>query len=47
MFEIKLLNVATNQVFTKKYDSYYFWQKALHKIKYSKKLKILSYGRMY
>ena len=47
MFEIKLLNLATNQVFTKTFESYYLWQKTLHKIKYSKKLKILSYGRMY
>ena len=47
MFEIKLLNLTTNQVFTKNYDSYYFWQKALHKMEHSKKLQVLSYGRMY
>lgn len=47
MFEIKLLNIATNQVFTKIYDSYYSYQKALHKMEHSKKLEVISYGRSY
>lgn len=47
MFEIKLMNVKTGQVFSKIYESYYLWRKALNKMKYSKKLKILSYGEVY
>jgi hypothetical protein len=43
MFEIKLMNVETGQVFSKFYESYYSWKCALNKMKYSKKLKILSY----
>lgn len=47
MFEIVLLNNKTGERFTKYYDSYYFWQKALNKMKYSKKVQILSYGKAY
>lgn len=43
MFEIKLMNTETGQVFSKFYYSYYVWKKALNKMKRSKKLKILSY----
>lgn len=44
MFEIVLMN-NKGEKFTKKYESYYLWQKDLQKYKYSKKLKIISYGR--
>lgn len=43
MFYIKLLN-KNGKSFTKKYNSYYLYNKALIKYKYSKQLKILSYG---
>lgn len=43
MFYIKLLN-KNGKSFTKKYNSYYLYTKALIKYKYSKQLKILSYG---
>jgi len=45
MFEIKLLNLSTGQVFSKIYESYYLWNKALNKMKRSKKVKVLSYWR--
>ena len=35
MFEIKLLDNDTGKIFTKKYDSYYLYNKALNKLKYS------------
>lgn len=43
MFEIVLIN-EKGERFSKKYNSYYLYNKALNKLKYSKKLKILSYG---
>ena len=43
MYEIKLLN-KDGKSFTKKYNSYYLFNKALNKYKHSKVLKILSYG---
>lgn len=46
MYEIKLMN-EKGQVFSKIYQSYYLWKKALNKMKHSKKLKILSYGEVY
>lgn len=47
MYEIKLLNNKTNQTFKKIYSSFYLYQKALNKIRHSKKLTILSYGEHY
>ena len=43
MYEIVMIN-EKGERFIKKYDSYYLYIKALNKLKYSKKLKILSYG---
>lgn len=43
MFEIKLKNVKTGQIFSKFYYSYYAWKCALNKMKRSKKLEVLSY----
>ena len=47
MYQITLLNKNIGERFTKYYDSYYLWQKALNKMKYSKKIEILSYGKVY
>ena len=43
MYEIKLMNTETGEIFSKFYYSYYVWKKAINKMKYSKKVKILSY----
>lgn len=43
MFEIILINESGKR-FIKKYESYYLYKKALNKYKYSKKIKIISYG---
>lgn len=45
MFFIKLLN-NYGETFTKKYESYYFYYQDLIKFKHSKKLRIISNGRM-
>ena len=45
MYEIVLLN-ETGKCFTKNYTSYYLYNKALQKFKHSKKLKIISYGKV-
>lgn len=45
MFEIKLLN-EKGGIFIKRYDSYYLFNKALNKYRYSKKIKILFYGEV-
>ena len=42
MFTIKLLDKKTNKSFEKKFDSFYLFNKFLAKVKYSKKLVILS-----
>lgn len=42
MFTIKLLDKKTNKSFEKKFDSFYLFNKFLLKVKYSKKLVILS-----
>lgn len=44
MYEIILLNNAGKK-FSKKFDSEYLFNKFLNKVKHSKKLKILYYGR--
>lgn len=44
MYEIVLMN-DRGEKFTKKYDSYYLYTKALIKYKHSKKLRIISYGK--
>lgn len=43
-YEIKILNLKTNQTFIKTYDSFYFFNKDLNKFKRSKKLEILRCG---
>lgn len=45
MYEIKLLN-DVGKSFSKFFDSEYKYNKFLQKVKHSKKLKILSYGRI-
>ena len=45
MFEIVLLN-KKGEKFSKKFESYYLYEKFLNKVKYSKTLKILSFGRI-
>lgn len=40
--EIKIFNTETNKTWIEKFESYYFMQKRLNKLKYSKKLKVLS-----
>lgn len=46
MYEIKLLNLKENVTFTKQYNSYYMYFKELQKYKNSKKLQVLSYGKI-
>lgn len=45
MFEIVLLN-KKGEKFCKKFESQYLYEKFLNKVKYSKTLKILSFGRI-
>lgn len=45
MFEIVLLN-KKGEKFSKKFDSQYLYENFLNKVKYSKTLKILSFGRI-
>lgn len=40
--EIKIFNVETKKIWTEKFESYYFMQKRLNKLKWSKKLKVIS-----
>lgn len=40
--EIKIFNTETNKTWIEKFESFYFMQKRLNKLKLSKKLKILS-----
>lgn len=40
--EIKIFNTETNKTWTEKFESFYFMQKRLNKLKLSKKLKVLS-----
>ena len=43
MYEIKLMNTETGEIFSKFYYNYYVWKKTINKMRYSKKVKILSY----
>ena len=45
MFEIVMLN-KNNEKFTKTFKSYYLFEKFLNKVKYSKELKLISFGRV-
>ena len=45
MFEIVLLN-EKGQKFKKTFTSFYLYNKFLNKVKYSKKIKIISYGEI-
>lgn len=45
MYEIIMLNEA-GEKFTKKFDSEYLFNKFLNKAKHSKKITILSYGKI-
>lgn len=46
MYEIMLLNNATGEKFNKTFTSEYLYNKFLNKAKRSKKLMVLSYGRI-
>lgn len=46
MYEIVLIN-EKGQKFTKQFNSEYLFNKFLNKAKHSKKLTIVSYGRLY
>ena len=45
MFEIVLIN-NKGEKFSKKFDSYYLYESFLNKVKYSKELTLISYGRI-
>ena len=45
MYEIILIN-EYGKIFSKKFDGEYLYRKFLNKAKYSKKLKVVSYGRI-
>ena len=47
MFEVMLLNNSTGEKFNKTFTSEYLFNKFLNKAKRSKKLTVLSYGRIY
>lgn len=42
MFQIKILNTETKKTFIKEFTSYFLYEKFIKKLKYSKKLVILS-----
>ena len=44
MYYVELLDNKTKKTFTKQFDSYYFFRKFLTKVRYSKKLTILSHS---
>lgn len=46
MYEIMLLNNATGEKFNKTFTSEYLYNKFLQKAKRSKKVTVLSYGRI-
>lgn len=46
MYSIKLLDKTTDKVFTKTYESYYLYNKAVTKYKHSNKLQIISMGQI-
>ena len=41
MYQVRLLNLKTNQVFTKTFESPYLKDNFLRKCKYSKKLQVI------
>ena len=46
-FYIKIYDSKNNKSFILEYNEYYHYNKMLIKLKYSKKLKILAYGKNY
>ena len=42
MYEVELLNLITNDIFIKKFNSYNLMKKFVHKVNFSNKLKLLS-----
>lgn len=40
--EIKIFNIETKKIWIEKFESFYFMQKRLNKLKWSKKLKVIS-----
>ena len=46
MYEVVLLNVK-NQKFIKNFNSEYLMRKFINKAKYSKSIKVLSFGKIY
>lgn len=47
MYEITIKNLKNNSIFIKKIDSPYLFDKFIKKMKYSNKLKILNYVKIY
>jgi hypothetical protein len=47
MYEVLLLNNQNGEKFTKTFTSEYLYKKFLEKCKRSKKLTVLSYGRVF
>lgn len=47
MFKIKILDKTTNKTFTKSFTSYYIYNKFVSKLKYSKKLVVLSTEKIF
>lgn len=45
MYEITMLN-SNGEKFSKTFDSYYLYNKYLQKVKHSKKVTVLSYGKI-
>lgn len=45
MFEIILLN-EKGEKFSKKFESYYLFEKFLNKVKHSRKLTLVSFGKI-
>ena len=42
MYEVELLNLITNDIFIKKFNSYNLMKKFVNKVNFSNKLKLLS-----
>ena len=41
MYEVELLNLSNNEIFTKKFNSYDLMRKFVNKVNFSKKLNLL------
>ena len=47
MYEVRILDLKTKNVFTKNYDSPYLLRKFVNKCKYSKTVQVLSVFKLY